>query len=185
MYPIERHPQLDLANPIVDVSTSTRQMNTVSAILKQFDTFPGVILADEVGMGKTFVALGAAVSVALSPEVDQPVVIMVPSGLMEKWPRDFESFREHCFGGNAPEIRTRSAHNVLQFLKLLDDEPHERAHIIFLKHGAINRTTSDRWVKLAVMKRALHGRHRVDDVRHALNRFLPRLVHHGESLERK
>ena len=185
MYPIERHPQLDLANPIVDVTTSTRQMNTVSAILKQFDTFPGVILADEVGMGKTFVALGVAVSVALSPEVDQPVVIMVPAGLMEKWPRDFESFREHCFGGNAPEIRTRSAHNVLQFLKLLDDEPHERAHIIFLKHGAINRTTSDRWVKLAVMKRALHGRHRVDDVRHALNRFLPRLVRDGEGLERK
>ena len=101
-------------------------------------------------------------------------MIMVPSGLMEKWPRDFESFREHCFGGNAPEIRTRSAHNVLQFLKLLDDEPYERAHIIFLKHGAINRTTSDRWVKLAVMKRALHGRHRVDDVRRALNRFLRR-----------
>ena len=74
MYPIERHPQLDLANPIVDVTTSTRQMNTVSAILKQFDTFPGVILADEVGMGKTFVALGVAVSVALSPEVDQTVV---------------------------------------------------------------------------------------------------------------
>ena len=185
MYPIERHPQLDLANPIVDVATSTRQMNTVSAILKQFNTFPGVILADEVGMGKTFVALGVAVSVALSSEVDQPVVIMVPAGLMEKWPRDFESFREHCFGGNAPEIRTRSAYNVLQFLKLLDDEPHERAHIIFLKHGAINATRSDRWVKLAVMKRALHGRHRVDDVRHALNRFLPRLVHHGESLERK
>ena len=64
MYPIERHPQLDLANPIVDVSTSTRQMNTVSAILKQFDT-RGVILADGVGMGKTFVALGVAVSVAV------------------------------------------------------------------------------------------------------------------------
>ena len=52
MYPIELHPQLDLANPIVDVATSTRQMNTVSAILNQFDTFPGVILADEVGMGR-------------------------------------------------------------------------------------------------------------------------------------
>ena len=58
------------------------------------------------------------------------MVIMVPAGLMEKWPRDFESFREHCFGGNAPKF-ARSAHNVLQFLKLLDDEPHERAHIIF------------------------------------------------------
>ena len=56
MYPIERN--RDLANPIVDMLTSTRQMNTVSAVLKQFDTFPGVILADEVGMGKTFVALG-------------------------------------------------------------------------------------------------------------------------------
>jgi hypothetical protein len=45
---------------------------------------------------KTFVALAVAVSVALSDEAQRPVVVMVPSSLKEKWPKDFEVFVEKC-----------------------------------------------------------------------------------------
>jgi len=45
---------------------------------------PGVILADEVGMGKTFVALAVAYSIAQhSPR--GAVIVMVPANLIDKW----------------------------------------------------------------------------------------------------
>ena len=58
-----------------------RQENTARQILKRLSGQPGVILADEVGMGKTFVALAVAVSVALATKKRQPVVVMVPPSL--------------------------------------------------------------------------------------------------------
>ena len=186
MYPFRRHPELQLFNPNVDAATGERQMVTVAEILIRFERYPGLILADEVGMGKTFVALGVATSIALSKDCVQPVVIMVPSGLMDKWPADFNAFKEHCLSEEAAKhVRCKSAGNVLDFLKLLDDKPSERAHIIFLKHGAINATRSDRWVKLAVIRRAMKRRRGMDEVWRALDRFIPFLVRDGESLERR
>ena len=186
MYPIDRLKGLQLNNPNVDEATGFRQMETVSAILHRFSELPGVILADEVGMGKTFVALGVAVSIAFSDAVNEPVVIMVPSGLMGKWPTDLNAFKAHCLPKSMRnKLRSASANNVLEFLKLLDDPPKKKAHIIFLKHGAINATRSDRWIKLAVMRRALKRRRNLDELNKALDRFLPGLVYRGEALERK
>lgn len=73
-----------------------RQTNTAVEILRRLRTQPGLILADEVGMGKTFVALAVAVSVALNDHQRRQVVVMVPPSLKEKWPRDLEVFRERC-----------------------------------------------------------------------------------------
>ena len=41
---------------------ASRQMGTAAEILRRLDRQPGVILADEVGMGKTFVALAVMLS---------------------------------------------------------------------------------------------------------------------------
>ena len=180
MYPIDRLEGLQLNNPNVDEATGYRQMETVSAILQRFSELPGVILADEVGMGKTFVALGVAASIAFSDAVTKPVVIMVPSGLMGKWPTDLNAFKAQCLPNSMRnKLRSASAYNVLEFLQLLDDPPKKKAHIIFLKHGAINATRSDRWIKLAVMRRALKRRRNLDELNKALDRFLPGLVYRG------
>lgn len=71
---------------------AARQMATAHEILQRLEKQPGLILADEVGMGKTFVALSVAVSIAVSNRGKRPVVVMVPPALKEKWPRDFELF---------------------------------------------------------------------------------------------
>ena len=75
-------------------SDAKRQDVTAREIVKRLQHQPGLILADEVGMGKTFVALSVAVSVSLSDEEQRPVVVMIPSSLKEKWPKDFEVFVE-------------------------------------------------------------------------------------------
>lgn len=75
---------------------AARQAKTAKEILKRLHKQPGLILADEVGMGKTFVALAVAVSVALENRGKRPVVVMVPSSLKEKWPADFALFCEKC-----------------------------------------------------------------------------------------
>ena len=41
-----------------------RQMATARTIVQRLKSQPGLILADEVGMGKTFVALAVAASIA-------------------------------------------------------------------------------------------------------------------------
>ena len=143
----------------ISADDAARQEITARAILERFGERPGLVLADEVGMGKTFVALAVAASVALSDR-RRPVVVMVPSGLKEKWPRDFGVFAEQCLSAELrARVRCTSAETGVQFLKCLDDPPGRRASIIFLTHGAMSRTLTDAWVRLAIIHRALHRRH--------------------------
>ena len=68
----------------ISADDAERQEKTAREILARFAAQPGIILADEVGMGKTFVALAVAVSVALADKEKRPVVVMVPSSLKQK-----------------------------------------------------------------------------------------------------
>ena len=92
---------------------------TAREILRRLEAQPGLILADEVGMGKTFVALAVAASVALHRK--HPVVVMVPPALKEKWPRDLTVFTEKCL---EPDLHAKLsygfAERATQFFKLLD-----------------------------------------------------------------
>jgi hypothetical protein len=154
-----------------------RQTVTARAILQRFKNRPGVVLADEVGMGKTFVSLAVAASVALSDASRRPVVVMVPSGLKEKWPRDFAMFVERCLD---PSLRGRltcgSAEKGVDFLKLLDDPIDRRRQIIFLTHGAMQRAMTDEWVALAVIRQAVYRRHGSDDLKRSLGRCVGQLI---------
>jgi superfamily II DNA or RNA helicase len=142
----------------ISARDAARQETTARAILARFTERPGLVLADEVGMGKTFVALAVAASVALSDH-KRPVVVMVPSSLKEKWPRDFGVFAEQCLSDELrSRVRCSSAETGVQFLKLLDDPPERRASLIFLTHGAMSRTLTDGWVRLAIIHRALYRR---------------------------
>lgn len=142
----------------ISAGDAARQEKTAREILARFAERPGLVLADEVGMGKTFVALAVAASVALSDR-RRPVVVMVPPSLKEKWPSDFGVFAEQCLTDQLRgRVRCSSAETGVQFLKRLDDPPERRASLIFLTHGAMSRTLTDGWVRLAIIHRALYRR---------------------------
>src|SRR5215469_17799460 len=97
----DRVPQLD----------QTRQRAEVDEILRRFKTQPGVILADEVGMGKTFVALATAYTIAMNTPRG-PVVALVPANLVDKWIQDLNTFCELYLDNRTPvqrEIATTKA----------------------------------------------------------------------------
>jgi hypothetical protein len=174
-----------------------RQRGEVVELLERLQKRPGVILADEVGMGKTFVALAVATSVALQNPVG-PVVIMVPPTLVAKWQQDIKTFCElytrslRCVqiadeGVTAKDLRQpgvlryAAVGNGTDFLRILDDSRDVRAHIVFVSHGAMSRQRMDRWVNLCLIAEALrrHGRganQRLIEVKRVIHRFLGRLI---------
>ncbi|MBW0292472.1 MULTISPECIES: DEAD/DEAH box helicase [Rhodococcus] len=168
-------PDIDLSNDNLPTADSTRQQKTAEEILRRFANQPGLVLADEVGMGKTFVALAVAASVVRATGHRHPVVVMVPPSVAEKWPREWNVFAEKCLP-DASDIRVSGAiRHGIEFLKLLDDPPERRRHIIFLTHGALTRTTNDPFVRLALLRRA--GRRRAE-----LQRRRPAIARHASFL---
>lgn len=75
---------------------ASRQEATAASILDSLRNQPGIVLADEVGMGKTYVALAVAASVLTSTRGRRPVIVMMPPGLADKWQAEWQQFRSHC-----------------------------------------------------------------------------------------
>ena len=191
-------PELVLGTRLKDrvpAADQKRQREEVKAILARLRRQPGVILADEVGMGKTFVALAIAYSVATrSPRGS--VIVMVPANLIDKWEQDLATFCElyldnrHpvcCHGARrkdliTPEsVRYGTARHSVELMRLLDDPPRRRCHLILLAQGAMSRSQTDKWVRLALISDALrrHGRGRAErltKVKHQIHRFLAELL---------
>jgi superfamily II DNA or RNA helicase len=172
-----------------------RQRAEVVEILRRLRTQPGVILADEVGMGKTFVALGIAYSMAVrSPR--GPVIVMVPPNLIDKWEEELKKFCELYLENRRPirkdeaarkdltqgcAVRYGVARHSVDLLKLLDDPGRERCHLIFLAQGAMGRSQTNKWVRLALIGEALrrHGRggaSRLIQVKNQIHRFIAELL---------
>lgn len=77
--------------PLADVE---RQEDTVLATLERLATQPGLVLADEVGMGKTFEALGV-IAAFRHQRPDARVCIVTPGpDLNRKWVNDFRNFSD-------------------------------------------------------------------------------------------
>lgn len=166
-----------LQNPRISARDAERQARAARELLARLARQPGVILADEVGMGKTFVALAVAASILIDREDAGPVVVMTPPSLRYKWPKDWNVFRSHCL---SPELQNRfradSADSGVDFLRLLDNPPERRTHVIFLTHGALNRSIGDGFAKLAVVKRAFKGRSSLADQRRNFGRFAGQIL---------
>ena len=150
-------PSVAMQSERISSDDAKRQARTAAEILRRLNRQPGVILADEVGMGKTYVALAVAVSVVEATEGERPVVVMVPPSVREKWPREWDVFRELCLKGGPTWIRATSDAIVrpAPFFKLLDDPARTRKHIIFLTHGALTNALADPYPRLALIRRAL------------------------------
>lgn len=179
----------------VPEADQVRQRREVEEILRRFERQPGVILADEVGMGKTFVALAVATSIAFRSPVG-PVVVMAPATLIPKWQQDLKTFCELYMESRRPVAigeaaqTERSAPDALRFahvkdsaafLRLLDDPRSTRAHLIFVSHGVMSRRQMDKWVNLCLIAEALrrHGRggnHALIQVKKVIHRFLAQLL---------
>jgi len=191
-------PELTLGsrmNDRVPEADQKRQRAEVEELLRRLNNQPGIVLADEVGMGKTFVALAVAHSLAVrSPR--GPVVVMVPANLVDKWEQDLKTFCELYLHNRQPvrrdcgtakaltrpsAVRYGVARHSVELMKLLDDEPRKRAHLIFLAQGAMGRRQTDKWIRLALIAEALrrHGRGkatRLIQVKENIHRFLAELL---------
>lgn len=140
----------------IEPADGDRQRTTAEAILNDLHDRPGVVLADEVGMGKTYVALAVAASVIASTRGrGGPVVIMVPSQLRRKWQREWEQFKHHCTPpGSFDWVRAKYAHNPTEFFKLRDDTGDRRCHLVFMTTGCFSQALQDPWIKLAFIRLA-------------------------------
>lgn len=137
----------------VAADQARRQAVTAKEILVRLRTRPGQVLADEVGLGKTYTALAVAASVALENPDTGPVVIMVPPSLREKWPIEWSVFQERYLEGTT--LRHCVAADGLDFLRIVDDPPETRAQLVFLAAGSFGRRLRDDWVKLALVRQVL------------------------------
>lgn len=180
----------------VPESDQHRQRREAAIILDRLRTQPGIVLADEVGMGKTFVALAVAYSVAVqSPR--GPAIVMVPANLVEKWEQDLKAFCDLYVESRRPvnrnaaplaelrapnALRYAIARHSVDFLKLLDDAPRDRCHVILLAQGAMGRRQTDRWIRLALIAEALRrhargGAKRLISVKKQIHRYLAQLLY--------
>jgi hypothetical protein len=161
----------------ISAEDASRQMATAAEILRRLEGQPGLVLADEVGMGKTFVALAVAVSAIWADRGRNPVVVMVPPSLKDKWPTDFATFVRLCVKQEEEraKLKARQAWSGLDFFRVFDDPLSRRPSIVFLTHGAFHRNLSDPWVKLDILKFAMRGAH-LGARRDALPRFAPSLL---------
>lgn len=143
----------DKINPLEGL----RQQETARSIIDDLCFKPGVILADEVGMGKTYVALAVVASVLLSTQDDaHPVVVMMPPGLARKWQKDWEHFKTLCCRDTDVLNRIRSAYvdTPTEFLKLLDEQRRKRARLIWMTTSCFHAGLYDGWIKLAFVRLA-------------------------------
>jgi len=85
---------LDLGETGVEPEDARRQERSAYELTERLTRLPGALLADEVGMGKTFVTFGhIALRAALDPGLR--VLVVVPgSDLVDKWERDLMGFVE-------------------------------------------------------------------------------------------
>jgi hypothetical protein len=152
-------------NSRVPEADQKRQRAEVEEILRRLCGQPGVILADEVGMGKTFIALAVAYCYAVLSRRG-PVIVMVPANLVDKWTQDLHTFCDLYLENRRAVDRDRAtrkelmdpaavrygvARHSVDLMKLLDDAPRERCHLIFLAQGAMSRRQTDKWVRLALI----------------------------------
>lgn len=162
---------VDLRNDRVSDIDADRQQRTAAEILHRLNDQPGVVLADEVGMGKTYVALAVAVSVLEATRRKRPVVVMVPSSVADKWPMEWAVFAERCLRPGHGLRASGAIRRGSDFLKLLDDPASKRRHLIVITHGALTSNLHDPFIRLALLRRAMLRRGDLANRRRAVARF--------------
>jgi len=130
-----------------------RQTETARSILDSLSRQPGIVLADEVGMGKTYVAMAVIASVLIATKGRPPVVVMTPPGLASKWQAEWQQFKSTCIV--SPDLlkpfRDTFAGNPTEFFKAMGDRA-TRSHLIWMSTRCFFRGLQDPWIKLALCR---------------------------------
>jgi hypothetical protein len=158
----------------ISLQDGLRQQETARSILEDLRTKPGIILADEVGMGKTYVALAVVASVLLSTQDDaHPVVVMMPPGLSGKWRKEWEHFKSLCCRNGDALNRMRSAYvdTPTEFFKLLDDPRRKRVRLIWMTTSCFHAGLYDGWIKLAFVRLARSNSRLSDETKRRIYRW--------------
>ncbi|MEQ1891020.1 MAG: DEAD/DEAH box helicase [Planctomycetota bacterium] len=149
--------RIRLENGGIAYEQALRQKLTAQSILERLAIQPGVVLADEVGMGKTFVALAVAACAAKASL--RPVVVMVPPRLLDKWESDARRFGELCLEDRDEKeraFRVRRAESGAELLKCFDDRAMKSTQLVLLSNTALHRSERDPFVRLAAMQAAMN-----------------------------
>lgn len=117
------HADIDLNGEIKDVTVADRQSKTVNRLLELLADQPGLILGDEVGMGKTFIALATALTYIAQSDRNKRILILTPSKeLKDKWDRDIDTFRDYCIKDNSQLKRLARDKGIESIRELLKDK---------------------------------------------------------------
>lgn len=148
-----------------------RQLTTANEILRRLEDQEGVILADQVGMGKTFTALAVALKeIVRTPSLSQ-VVVFVPAKVATKWHNEWNKFKEMLVVDGDAIKCSHPLRRGEDFLKALDDPPDRRGHILIVTHEALTQSLNDRFIQLALMYYAVRGRNDADRNRQLIARW--------------
>ena len=115
----------------ISASDVERQEDTVIGALDKLDNRPGIVLADEVGMGKTYEALGIAAAMRHANPRSRIVVITPGPDLNQKWFEEFIRFKEMFDFGSA----IVAARDFSQFINLVRKRPIVVAPITMFRSG--------------------------------------------------
>jgi hypothetical protein len=148
-----------------------RQSETTSAILRRFvgakesERRELVVLADEVGLGKTYVALAVAVSILDAirrgetpdglPSNKPVVLVLTPTNdaLFNKWMREAEAFKKDCArtdGGlewlqiRSPIDNRSKSGNVIDVSAQIRDASRSHPILLIAKQGALGAALHER-----------------------------------------
>ena len=137
----------------ISETDAIRQTQTARSILDSLSHQPGIVLADEVGMGKTYVAMAVIASVLIATKGRPPVIVMTPPGLVSKWKAEWQQFKSKCVA--SPQLLTpfkdTFAGNPTEFFRAMGDRA-TRSHLIWMSTSCFSRGLQDPWVKLALCR---------------------------------
>ena len=111
-----------------------RQEATVIRALDMLDNRPGIVLADEVGMGKTYEALGVAAAMRHAKPRSRIVVVTPGPDLNQKWHEEFPRFRE-MFDFGDDIVATRNVAEFVQAVRRRGRRPIVLAPVTMFRSG--------------------------------------------------
>ena len=98
----------------VDHATAVLQTKTCRQVIEMLQTIPGIIIGDDVGMGKTYIAISAAMCF-LDSYPNKKVIIVTPSWLLNaKWYQDIRNFIEKNLHSDRVQLRESDVIEIKQ-----------------------------------------------------------------------
>lgn len=101
----------------IPMSDIRRQEETILRALRMLDEQPGIVLADEVGMGKTFEALGVAAAFQQRRRRSRIAVLTPGPDLNTKWVNEFCKFPCNLWDGKESVVEARSLREFVDAAK--------------------------------------------------------------------